>query len=187
MMKSLRMVVVGAVLAGTLSASTPARAGYLEEAGWGSLTMLANVAYMPAKLVYATLGGLTGGLAYACTAGNLRTAENVWSTSMGGTYVLTPPMLRGQQGITFAAYPGHRQAEVADAATDPMSWPAVDVEDDDFAGTTFSRSSERMVFLPKRMTMRKETMRASTVRKLMKSSRRKKPSPCSLSQPSSEV
>lgn len=141
-MKSLRMLVVGAVLAGTLSAPMQARAGYLEEAGWGSLTMLANFGYMPAKLVYATLGGLTGGLAYACTAGNFRTAENVWATSMGGTYVLTPAMLRGQQGIAFAAYPGHRQAEVADASSDPMSWPAVEVEEDDFAGTTFSRSTE---------------------------------------------
>ena len=57
-------------------------------------------------------------------------------------------MLRGEQGVTFAAYPGHKQAAVADAASDPMSWPAVEVEEDDFAGTTFSRSGDTPAVAP---------------------------------------
>lgn len=141
-MKGLRSLVVGAALAGLLSAPATVRAGYLEDAGWGSLTMLANVVYMPAKMVYASVGGLTGGFAYACTAGNLRTAESIWSPSMGGTYVLTPGMLRGQQGIAFAALPGGSGTAVADASSDPLAWPSVEVQDDDFAGTTFSRSGD---------------------------------------------
>src|SRR2546430_2121446 len=47
-----------------------------------------NVVYRTAKLCYATLGGLTGGLAFALTAGDLKTAETVWVTTMGGTYVV---------------------------------------------------------------------------------------------------
>jgi len=141
-MKGLRTLVVGLALAGMLSAPLAARAEYLEDAGWGSLTMLANVVYMPAKFVYAAVGGLTGGLAYACTAGRFDTAESIWSTSLGGTYVLTPGMLRGQQGVAFAAVPGTKQAS---AATDPLAWPGVEVEEEDFAGPTFGRTADTPV------------------------------------------
>ena len=88
-----------------LATAQPAEAGYLEDAGWGSLTVLSNVVYMPAKLCYATLGGLTGGLAFALTAGDLQTAETVWVTTMGGTYVVTPGMLQGQEQIAFSGTP----------------------------------------------------------------------------------
>src|SRR5207249_6528497 len=88
-----------------LATAQPAEAGYLEDAGWGSLTVLSNVVYMPAKLCYATLGGLTGGLAFALTAGDLQTAETVWVTTMGGTYVITPSMLQGQEPIVFTGTP----------------------------------------------------------------------------------
>jgi len=88
-----------------LATAQPAEAGYLEDAGWGSLTVLSNVVYMPAKLCYATLGGLTGGLAFALTAGDLQTAETVWVTTMGGTYVVTPGMLQGQDPIAFSGTP----------------------------------------------------------------------------------
>src|SRR5439155_6170962 len=88
-----------------LATARPAQAGYLEDAGWGSLTVLSNAVYMPAKIVYATLGGLTGGLAFALTAGDLQTAETVWVTTMGGTYVITTRMLQGEEPIAFAGVP----------------------------------------------------------------------------------
>jgi len=90
-----------AIVAG-LGSATPAHAGYLEDAGWGALTVFTNVIYMPAKLVYATLGGITGGLAFALTGGDTQTAETVWVTTMGGTYVVTPNMLRGEDAIAFS-------------------------------------------------------------------------------------
>jgi hypothetical protein len=93
-------------MAGGLASATPAHAGFLEDAGWGTLTVLTNVIYMPAKLVYATLGGITGGLAFALTGGDTQTAENVWVTSMGGNYVVTPNMLRGEEAIAFSGTPG---------------------------------------------------------------------------------
>src|SRR3989442_5620422 len=89
-----------------LGTAGPARAGYLEDAGWGTLTVVANVVYMPAKITYAALGGLTGGFAFALTGGDLKTAETVWVTSMGGTYVVTPRMLQGEDPIAFAGTPG---------------------------------------------------------------------------------
>src|SRR5689334_22096292 len=96
-----RATVVALVLGGWIGAATPARAGFLEDAGWGTLTVLTNVVYMPAKIVYSALGGVTGGLAFALTGGDLQTAETVWTTSMAGTYVVTPRMLQGQDPIAF--------------------------------------------------------------------------------------
>lgn len=104
-MKGWRIPLGALALVAALAAARPARAGYLEDAGWGSLTVLSNVVYMPAKLCYATLGGLTGGLAFALTGGDLQTAETVWVTTMGGTYVITPAMLQGQEPIAFSGTP----------------------------------------------------------------------------------
>jgi len=97
-----RTVLAAVVLATSLGAARPARAEFLEDAGWGLLTVLANVGYMPVKVTYALLGGLTGGLALGLTGGDLDTAEKVWVTSMGGTYAITPGMLRGEDEIAFA-------------------------------------------------------------------------------------
>lgn len=105
-MKGLRGTVATLALAASLLASRPAHAAWLEDAGWGSLTALTNVVYMPAKITYALLGGLTGGLAYGLTAGNYQTAETIWVTSMGGTYVITPRMLQGEDAIAFSGTPG---------------------------------------------------------------------------------
>ena len=110
---------IGALaLAASLTAARPAQAAYLEDAGWGALTVLTNAVYMPAKLVYATLGAVTGGFAYALTDGDLTTAETVWVTTMGGTYVVTPPMLQGEDPIAFSGTPGESPAN-ADASSTP--------------------------------------------------------------------
>ncbi len=114
-----RMLVAAAVLVAGLAAPRPVRAEFAEDAGWGVLTVLANVGYMPAKTVYSLVGGLSGGLAYVCTGGDTETASNVWSPAMGGTYVLTPSMIRGEDPIAFAgpmATPEVAADPVADAA-----------------------------------------------------------------------
>ena len=94
-----------AAFSASLIAAPPARAGYLEDAGWGTLTVLTNVVYMPAKIIYATAGGLTGACALALTGGDMATAETVWVTTMAGTYVVTPGMLQGQDPIAFTGTP----------------------------------------------------------------------------------
>jgi hypothetical protein len=104
-MKGWRMGVAAVGLLGMLALATPARAdaaGTWEDAGWGTLAVLSNAVYMPAKVIYATLGAVTGGLAFACTGGDVQTAENIWVPSLGGTYVITPRMLRGEDDIQFA-------------------------------------------------------------------------------------
>ncbi len=71
-------------------------------AGYGVGALLANVLYVPAKLVYAILGGLIGGGTYLVTAGNKQAADTVWRSSLGGDYVVTPQMLSGDQPINFS-------------------------------------------------------------------------------------
>jgi len=101
-MKGLRIGIAAAVLAAGIAAPAPARAGFLEDAGWGTLTVFSNVLYMPAKVVYSTIGAVTGGLAWACTLGDTDLAEKIWVTSMAGTYVITPRMLQGEDAVQFA-------------------------------------------------------------------------------------
>lgn len=117
-MKGWKMVAAAAVLCSTLAWARPAAAeSSYENAGWGVLTVLTNVIYMPAKVVYAGLGGVTGGLALGLTGGDMQVAENVWTASLGGTYVVTPRMLRGEDPIAFAGSPGgETSAEAAPAA-----------------------------------------------------------------------
>lgn len=93
----------GGVVALLLLTPALARADYLEDAGMGTAAVLANVFYMPTKLVYAALGGVTGGFAYLLTGANYEIAERVWTPSMGGNYVLNPEQLRGNQPIYFSA------------------------------------------------------------------------------------
>jgi hypothetical protein len=71
-------------------------------AGYGVGALFCNVLYIPAKLVYALLGGIVGGGTYVLTAGNMQAANTVWRSSLGGDYVVTPQMLAGQEPINFS-------------------------------------------------------------------------------------
>jgi hypothetical protein len=70
--------------------------------GYGVGALFANILYVPAKLVYAILGGLVGGGTYLITAGNKQAADTVWRSAWGGDYVVTPQMLAGEQPINFS-------------------------------------------------------------------------------------
>jgi hypothetical protein len=74
---------------------------YWADGGWGLLAAVATMPYAPAKVVYAAVGTVTGGLAYILTAGDFDTAQRVWSPSVGGSYVITPAMLRGDEPLLF--------------------------------------------------------------------------------------
>jgi hypothetical protein len=131
------LVVVAAAVAASLGTSRVARAeDYPNEAGWGVLSVIANVGYMPVKTIYAGLGGLTGGFAYVCTGGNYETASHIWAMSLGGTYALTPSMLRGEEPILFAGAPSDPHA-LSDA-------PVSDAPVADEVGSTNGRQEESL-------------------------------------------
>ena len=64
-------------------------------------TVLANVVYVPAKVVFAGVGAVTSGVIYLATSGNSDTSRRVWDTSVGGNYVVTPSMIEGRDQIHF--------------------------------------------------------------------------------------
>jgi hypothetical protein len=98
---ALALVIVGALaLPASALAEETKQAG--REAGIGLATVVANIFYKPAKVGYAAVGGITGGLTYALTAGNLDAAEKVWVASGGGDYVLSPEHLQGRDKIQFS-------------------------------------------------------------------------------------
>ena len=68
----------------------------------GAGTVVGNVLYLPAKLVYGILGGIAGGAGWALTGGNTQVSNTIWRSSLGGDYVLTPNMVAGQDPIHFS-------------------------------------------------------------------------------------
>jgi hypothetical protein len=96
---------VALVIAGVLGAGVPranAAGNYAADAGIGTACVFVNLLYMPAKFVYAGLGGLTGGVAYLLTGLNYDVADRIWAPSIGGNYVVTPAHLRNQQTLYFS-------------------------------------------------------------------------------------
>ncbi|MDO8432999.1 MAG: hypothetical protein Q7S58_11385 [Candidatus Binatus sp.] len=91
-------------------------------AGYGVGALLVNILYVPAKLTYAVVGSVVGGLAYVVTAGNEQAANGVWRSALGGDYVVTPQMLAGQQPLNFSGPTG--TPPEATAATTPPYTPA---------------------------------------------------------------
>jgi hypothetical protein len=88
--------------------------------GYGTGSLLTNLLYIPAKLVYAILGGLIGGGAWVVTAGNGQTADTIWRSSLGGDYVVTPDMLAGKQPLHFSG-PTSTEPLPPDSTVQPLT------------------------------------------------------------------
>lgn len=133
--KSVRMIVT-ALLALSL-VSIPAQglaasdAGHAaSDAGMGVAAVFTNIFYIPAKVCYAVLGGVTGGLAFVVTGGNSDVANQIWVPSLGGDYVLTPSKLQGDEPIFFSGLSEREQAarkaekDIERASSKPAPAPA---------------------------------------------------------------
>ena len=75
--------------------------GSASSAGMGAAAGLSTLLYLPLKAAFAIGGGIVGGLAYAFSGGNENAAKSIWTTSMYGTYIITPDHLRGDRPIRF--------------------------------------------------------------------------------------
>lgn len=69
--------------------------------GIGAASVLLSIPYGAAKVTYAAVGGIIGGFAYLFSAGDKEAAKAVWTSSLNGTYVLTPDHLKGDKPIQF--------------------------------------------------------------------------------------
>jgi hypothetical protein len=103
--KSLLAAAFVAASMACVPASAVARDSNSKEAsadlGIGVVTALANIVYMPVKVTYGLMGGVTGGFAYVLSGANREVAEGVWVPSMGGDYVLTTDHMTGREQVHF--------------------------------------------------------------------------------------
>jgi hypothetical protein len=72
-----------------------------KEAKTGATTVLANVVYMPAKVLYAAGGGMVAGFAYLFSAGDKEVAKPILDAAIGGDYVVEPEHLSGEKKLVF--------------------------------------------------------------------------------------
>ncbi|HXC51572.1 MAG TPA: hypothetical protein VN634_11850 [Candidatus Limnocylindrales bacterium] len=111
------VAVLAAVLA-WVAPATDAHAAQTKEAGSdfgiGMVAVLANVVYMPVKVTYGILGGVTGGFAYVLSGANRDVADGVWVPSLGGDYVLTTDMMTGRERVHFNGVRGRPASEDKD-------------------------------------------------------------------------
>jgi hypothetical protein len=121
MLQSLAVILVfvltsAPLYAQTADAPTPQTENLGEEAGYGAGSVLANLFYMPAKITYAGLGLLTGGLGYVLSGGRADVANNIIYPAVRGHYVVTPSHLKGTDPIYFVGAPPPEPEPRVDAA-----------------------------------------------------------------------
>ena len=69
--------------------------------GLGVGSALATLVYGPVKVMYATLGTITGGFAYLLTGGRLDVPREIIQPAVRGDYVVTPEHLTFNQPLLF--------------------------------------------------------------------------------------
>lgn len=119
--KGIALALLVTVLAAPAQAQTagppnePAEEPLRSEAGYGIGAALASVFYIPAKVTYAGLGLLTGGLGWVLTGGRTDVANNIIYPAVGGNYVVTPAHLKGSEPIYFVGAPPPETSPRAEA------------------------------------------------------------------------
>lgn len=82
-----------------------AEGGTASGAGLGAGSFLLTIPYGVTKVAFALGGSIVGGLAYLFSGADEQAAKKVWTTSMYGTYVITPDHLKGNQPVRFLGVP----------------------------------------------------------------------------------
>jgi hypothetical protein len=80
---------------------TAAAASTAETAGIGAASALCSLLYAPAKLTYAVLGTVLGGLAWGLSGGDSDVLNAVLMPAVRGDYVVTPAHLQGDEALEF--------------------------------------------------------------------------------------
>ena len=83
-----------------------------------------TVPYIIGKGAFALGGAVVGGLGYVFSGGNFDTANNVWTKSIYGTYVIRPAHLRGEEPVHFLGKADESQAEATPPPAKPAPEPA---------------------------------------------------------------
>jgi hypothetical protein len=63
----------------------------------GMSSCLLSLVYSTIKVNIAVIGGVVGGVAYPLSGFNGELSNKIWSSSMGGTYLITEDILTGKE------------------------------------------------------------------------------------------
>lgn len=107
----------------TTTSDGTSEGGNASSAAMGAAAGLSTLLYLPLKAVFAIGGGIVGGLAYAFSGGNENAAKSIWTTSLYGTYIITPEHLRGDKPIRFLGVADTNDAPVPASAPAPAMEP----------------------------------------------------------------
>jgi hypothetical protein len=83
------------------ASSVSTEGGDTSSAGMQVAAGASTLLYFPLKAAFAISGGIVGGLAYVFSGGNEHAAKSIWTTSLYGTYIITPDHLQGNRPIRF--------------------------------------------------------------------------------------
>ncbi len=64
-------------------------------------TVVANVVYFPAKVLFAAGGTVASGVSYVVTLGRPQPTTSIWNAAVKGDYVMTPKMIEGNAPVHF--------------------------------------------------------------------------------------
>jgi len=89
-----------AMVVAVLAAAPPASADSAsQDVAYGVGSVTTTLVYAPVKASFCILGAVTS--AFTLPFGGPRTAEKVASTACGGTWAVTPAVLKGREPIRF--------------------------------------------------------------------------------------
>ena len=124
------VVAAGAIAGAAAGAASASRAS--ADHPYTSLTyagtVVGNAGYVPTKILFAGAGAAASGLMYIVTVGDTERSNELWTTTVEGTYVLTPEMIAGRAPVHFVAPLGEgseRTAPVARTSANPPGSHAV--------------------------------------------------------------
>jgi hypothetical protein len=86
-----------------------------QEVAYGTGSVLSTLLYVPFKTTFCVVGGVTS--AFTLPFAGPRTAEQVASAGCGGTWVITPGALKGQERVRFIGGSPGGQAAPSHSAT----------------------------------------------------------------------
>jgi len=116
-MRQAAIVALAASLAVVGSAAPVAADSAAQDVAYGAGSVLGTAVYAPFKATFCILGGITSGFAFPFAGAD--TAGRVATAGCGGTWAITPAVLKGQEHVKFVG--GQQSAQQAPPAPHAQS------------------------------------------------------------------
>jgi hypothetical protein len=112
-MKRATIVVFTTSLAVAVVNGPAAAASAAQDVAYGAGSVLGTLVYAPFKVTFCMLGGITSGFTLPLAGAD--TAGRVVTNTCGGTWAITPSVLKGQESVQFVG--GRSSAPASTAAS----------------------------------------------------------------------